>query len=142
VAPAPSPEGAPPASVSRCRSARIGRLVAPGRHQRAARRETRRWRAGPPSMRTARPTCPWLLRSQAVTDPQRQRPPPPATISPAADGRAPSRSAARRAVVQLGEPEPSFLHSSSSDPFRGRRARSASQPHSHTTIEWAVRARP
>jgi hypothetical protein len=41
VAPAPSPEGAPPASASRCRSARIGRLVAPGRHQRAA---------GPPSM--------------------------------------------------------------------------------------------
>jgi hypothetical protein len=41
------PESGRPASVSRCRSARIGRLVAPGRHQRAARRETRRWRAGP-----------------------------------------------------------------------------------------------
>jgi hypothetical protein len=80
----------PPASVSRWRSAGMGRLVALllAGQQCAARRETRRWRAGRGPQpnhgvtNTAR-TDPGrrepLLWSQVVTDPQRQRPPPPAT---------------------------------------------------------------
>jgi hypothetical protein len=78
----------PPASVSRWRSAGMGRLVALllAGQQCAARRETRRWRAGRGPQpnhgvtNTAR-TDPGrrepLLWSQVVTDPQRQRPPPP-----------------------------------------------------------------